>query len=149
MIETARLIIADRQSLDVLTENAYSARYPELNELDPAVGEFKNVLYYSIHAKMNNEHIGSCCLYNFTNSECELGIRIFNPAYWNKGYGTEVVNALCGYVFAASSAIMAVLAKATAHNIRAIRCYEKCGFIKRSEGYLDGHYMVFMVRGAQ
>lgn len=146
MIETFHLTIIDRQLKDAPIEESYLTIHPELRELDPSVGKCRNPVFYSIFAKENNRHIGMCCLYNFTGTEIELGVRIFIPEYWNRGYGGEVVNALCEYTFNLFSRVMSVLAKTPAHNIRAIRCYEKCGFVQHSRAVLDGYDMVFMTR---
>ena len=145
MIETPRLIIADRQFKDIPTEVFYLTLHPELRDLDPTVGESRGAVFYSIFTKDVNRHIGICCLYNPTTSTCELGVRIFNPDYWNEGYGSEVVNALCEYVFN-FSLIITILAKTPSHNSRAIRCYEKCQFTQYSQAVLDEHDMVFMRR---
>lgn len=146
MIETLRLTIADRQLKDMPTEEYYLALHPEIKELDPTVGESRDPTFYSIFTKELNKHIGMCCLYNFTATEVELGVRIFIPEHWSMGYGSEVVNALCEYVFNSSPQIMAVLAKTPVYNTRAVRCYEKCGFTQRSHAPLSGYDMVFMVR---
>lgn len=146
MIETPRLIIADRQLKDIPMEEHYSTLHPELSELDPYVSESRDPIFYSIFTKVSNRHIGMCCLYNITNTEVELGIRIFNPDYWSRGYGSEVVNTLCEYVFSGTPQIMTILAKTPVHNTRAIKCYEKCKFSQYSRAILDGHDMVLMRR---
>lgn len=146
MIETLRLIIQDRQSADIRMEQHYAALFPQLLDLDPTVGESRNPIFLSLFEKEENRHIGSCSLYNFTNTEVEFGVRIFIPEYWNKGYGCEVVNALCEYVFNCFPQIMTVLAKTPVYNTRAIRCYEKCNFREYSRAILDGYDMVFMRR---
>jgi len=149
MIETPHLTIADRQLEDIPTEELYLNLYPEIKELDPSVGESINPTFYSIFTKELNKHIGLCCLYNFTTTEVELGVRIFITDYWNKGYGSEVVNALCEYVFNSCPQIMTVLAKTPVYNIRAVRCYEKCGFTQYSRALLSGYDMIFMMKSRE
>lgn len=147
MIETTRLVIADRQPEDIVAEVNNLALHPELQHLDPIIGETSNIVFYSIFVREEaDKHIGTCCLYDFTNTEVELGIRIFIPQYWSRGYGTEVVNALCEHVFNCFSPITTVLAKTPAYNIRAIRCYEKCGFTQYSQAPVEGYDMVYMRR---
>lgn len=146
MIRTAHLIIADRQPEDVMLESAYLILHPEVAELDPAVGECINPVFYSIFTKDTNRHIGVCCLYNPTGTAVELGIRIFEPNQWNKGYGTEVVNALCEFTFNSNPALALVQAKTPIYNTRAIRCYEKCKFTQYAQAILGKYDMVFMMR---
>lgn len=146
MAETAHLIIVNRQLKDIAMEEVYLNLYPEIGILDPPVGESRNPTLYSVFIKENNLHIGFCCLYNLTITSIELGIRIFNPDYWGKGYGGEILNMLCKHAFSNFPWITAVLAKTPVYNTRAIRCYEKCGFVQTSHAILDGYDMVFMAK---
>ena len=145
MIETSRLYLKNKQSSDNLTEDYYLNLYPDISELDPTVGKSKNPIFYSIFTKDDNRHIGICCLYNFTITTIELGVRIFIPEYWSKGYGTEIVNALSEIAFNLAT-IESVYAKTPVYNVRAIKCYEKCQFIQYTRAMLDGYDMVFMRR---
>ena len=54
---------------------------------------------------------------------------IGEPAYWNKGIGTELVEMLVAYLLNEKNADRVVMDPQT-WNVRAIRCYEKCGFKK-------------------
>lgn len=151
MIETTRLIIVDRLLKDIPMEEFYLNLHPELKELDPAVGECRDPAFYSVFTKDTlvggiGKHIGVCCLYNLVGSGVELGVRIFIPEYWNKGYGSEVVNALCDYAFSSFLQVTAVFAKTPVYNTRAARCYEKCGFARHSQAVLGGYEMIYMVR---
>ena len=147
MIETPRLTIVDRQPQDVLMEELQYNLHPELKELDPAVGECRNPVYYTIFTKDTNIHIGLCCLYNLTGTNIEFGVSIFLPEYWNQGYGSEIVNALCEHIFNNYPQVMAVLAKTPSYNVRARRCYVKCKFTEHARATLNGYDMVFMARG--
>lgn len=55
-----------------------------------------------------------------------LGIT-FDANYINKGYGTDAIKTLLKYYFESINMRTIYLDVAT-HNIRAIKCYEKCGF---------------------
>lgn len=148
MVETARLVIIDRQLKEIPVEELYLGLYPEIKVLDPTVGKSINPTFYSIFTKGEIiRHIGTCCLYNFTGVEIELGVRIFIPEYWDKGYGTEIVSALCKYLFNSCPQVVQVLAKTPVYNVRAARCYEKCGFTQYSRAVLDGYDMIFMAKG--
>ena len=73
-----------------------------------------------------------------------LGIAIFNPSYWDKGYGTEAVNLILGYGFATLN-LHSIELEVFANNLRAQRCYEKVGFQsvgKRREAvFSNGQYI--------
>jgi aminoglycoside 6'-N-acetyltransferase len=59
------------------------------------------------------------------------GIDLFigEPNYWNRGIGTKVLSVIVDYIFAELPAIKIVI-DPDVRNVRAIRCYEKCGFVK-------------------
>lgn len=60
-----------------------------------------------------------------------LGI-VFDPNYINKGYGTETIKTFLNYYFTQLNMKILILHVAR-FNKRAIRCYEKCGFVKIKE----------------
>ena len=147
MLETPNLTIRAMQPEDAVIADSCSKLYPSLLQLDPPIGRTRLPVYYSLLIKDTDEYIGICSLYNYNrlNREIELGIRIVKPDYWGKGYGSEVVNALCEFVFNDYS-VTSVLAKTPVYNTRAIACYKKCGFTQYAQGTLDGYQMVFLVR---
>ena len=63
----------------------------------------------------------------------EIDIVIGETAYWDRGYGTEAIRAFLGYLFA-EMGIHRVYIVPRVSNPRAIRCYEKAGFVR--EGVL-------------
>lgn len=64
-------------------------------------------------------------------SEILFGMDQFigEPAYWNKGIGTQLVEMIVAYLLNEKNADRIVMDPQT-WNERAIRCYEKCGFNK-------------------
>ncbi len=64
-----------------------------------------------------------------------LGIVIGEKEYWNQGYGSEAVSTLLGFAFGEMN-LHRVSLRVYEYNQRAIRCYEKCGFVL--EGRLRG-----------
>lgn len=79
--------------------------------------------------------IGECKL-GLPNS---IGISITDvkllPEYWNKGYGKEIKNALCGYLFS-QTACTTVEASPNLNNIGSIKMQEACaGTMVRQEVY--------------
>jgi RimJ/RimL family protein N-acetyltransferase len=79
-----------------------------------------------------------------------LGITIGEKDYWDQGYGAEAVITLLRFVFKEMN-LHRVSLRVYEFNYRAIRCYEKCGFV--SEGRLrqahfhDGDYHDELVMG--
>ena len=145
-IETRRLRISFKLPADRAMEDFYASLHPELADLDPLVGEFRQPAFFSIFLKDDGWHIGTCCLYNATMDDVELGIRIFIPEYWGKGLGGEAVEGLVLYAFVMYPHISSVVLKTPLTNPRAIACYHKCGFEDYMAGKIDGIDMVFMRR---
>ncbi len=74
----------------------------------------------------------------------EVGIMIGNKNYWNKGYGTESMQLLLKHGFETLN-LNRIFLRVFANNRRAIRCYEKVGFIHeglmRQALYTEGEYI--------
>ncbi|MBA3922967.1 MAG: GNAT family N-acetyltransferase [Nostocaceae cyanobacterium] len=58
-----------------------------------------------------------------------IDLFIGEPSYWSQGIGTKVLVAVINYIFTQLSARKIVIDPYVG-NHRAIRCYEKCGFVK-------------------
>lgn len=57
----------------------------------------------------------------------QLGITIWNRAYWGKGFGTDAIKQIIEYLFIHENTKRVQL-KLLRTNIRAYKCYLKCGF---------------------
>lgn len=93
--------------------------------------------------------IGNCSFFGF-NWRCrsaEVGIFIGDKSYWNQGYGTEVMQWMIKHGFETLN-LNRVFLRVFATNTRAIRCYEKAGFINegrlRQAEYKNGQYVDFI-----
>ncbi len=121
----------------------------EIAELNPmtTASSVCIVEVFSIDAlsALGGQHIGSCTLSYQTLDDVQLGIKIGEKNYWNKGYGTEAMNLLidCLLTRVPTSHIWL---KVLPWNVRAIRCYEKCGFMMTRRLALDGHDFIVMER---
>lgn len=90
--------------------------------------------------------IGYCTLEHIdpTHRNCEIGIVIGNPNYWNKGVGASVVRRLTTLAFTRYH-LHRVYAVIQGGNSASRRCFEKVGF--RHEGYfrdarcVDGEFI--------
>ncbi|MCX6067479.1 MAG: GNAT family protein [Chloroflexi bacterium] len=76
------------------------------------------------------QHIGSCGYQHieWKAREGEIGISIGVKALWNQGYGTEAVKLLLKQGFETLN-LNRIYLRVNATNLRAIRSYEKCGFV--------------------
>ncbi len=140
-IQGEKVRVRDWEGLDYVRESQWR-QDEEINRLDPSAGTSFNHQRYSIET-LDGKHIGSCSLYNFTMTEVQLGIRIGVKDYWGQGYGTEAVNILTDHCFRESS-VGLIWLKVLPENERAIRCYEKCGFVQTGRLALDGYDFIRM-----
>ena len=90
--------------------------------------------------------IGNSGFFNidWRNRGAELGIVIGDKAYWNKGYGTEVMRLLLHHGFTTLN-LHRIFLRVFEGNPRAIRAYEKAGFVHegrmRQAEFRDGKYL--------
>lgn len=94
---------------------------------------------------LDGEHIGNCVYYNVNPSgvKAELGIMIGNRDYWNRGYGTEAVNNLVDHIFNKTN-LEQVYLNTLNWNIRAQKCFTKCGFKSCGQVIRDEYTFVLM-----
>ena len=71
-----------------------------------------------------------------THGRATLGIAIGEKDHWGRGYGTDAIRQVLGYAFR-ELGLRRVDLHVDEDNVRGIRCYEKCGFVR--EGLLRGH----------
>jgi RimJ/RimL family protein N-acetyltransferase len=78
-----------------------------------------------------------------TDRRASLAVGIVDPRALGKGYGTEAIRLVLGYAFRDLS-LHRVSARVLAYNARAIRSYEKCGFVfegrEREAAHVDGEW---------
>ena len=74
--------------------------------------------------------IGNVGLFSFNDiaRSAEAGIMIGEKAYWDQGYGTEAMKLLLKHGFETLN-LNRISLQVFANNPRAIRCYEKVGFV--------------------
>lgn len=80
---------------------------------------------------------------SWASGEAWVGISIGERDYWGKGYGTEAMQLILRYAFTELN-LYRVSLDALGSNARAIRAYEKCGFVREGEAReaarYDGRY---------
>ena len=100
---------------------------------------------FAIEENTNGKHIGNCMYYNLDNknSEVELGIIIGDRDYWERGYGSDTVSTLVKYIFEQMS-VDRIYLYTLDWNIRAQKCFEKCGFVACGRSSRDGNNFIVM-----
>jgi len=112
----------------------------------------KDTYSFAIEPLDENEYIGGCGINNidWKNSVATVGIFIGDKNYWSKGYGTDAMKVLVSFIFNEMN-INKVKLNVYSFNPRAIKSYEKCGFIKegvlRQEIFRHGQYHDEIVMG--
>ena len=94
---------------------------------------------------LEGKHIGNCMCYdiNTVDREAELGIVIGDQAYWSNGYGYDAVVTLVDHVFA-TVPLERVYLHTLDWNIRARRCFTKCGFREVRPVHRAGMKFIYM-----
>ena len=85
---------------------------------------------FAIDSLDASKHIGNCMLYDIDEHRRQeaLGIMIGEREYWGKGYGTDAVTTLVSHIFKETN-IDRIYLNTLEWNVRAQRCFRKCGFI--------------------
>ncbi|MBM3133548.1 MAG: GNAT family N-acetyltransferase [Chloroflexi bacterium] len=120
-----------------LSYSAYLVKYVE-GLHDPTKRQFAIETH-------EGKHIGNCVCYNFHNlyKEAELGIVIGDREYWGKGFGSDAVVTLARFIFDELE-VKRICLHTLTWNIRAQRCFEKCGFVACGKETRNGREFVEM-----
>ncbi len=144
-LQGGRVVLREKRLGDAWNEYQWRSD-PELAQLDAALPlsisyeEFLRIFkgqleYPTPWAKrmsvdtLDGLYIGNCMYYDVDtiNKEAEIGIMIGNRAYWNYGYGFEILITFVDHIFS-STALNRLYLHTLDWNKRAQRCFEKCGF---------------------
>lgn len=117
----------------------YQPRIKGEEPLIPCIFSYQNLQigylqYYDLN-KLSENIKQMYCLEN-TNNVYGIDLFIGETQYWNQGIGTKVLLSAINYLFNRLKAAKIVI-DPNVKNFRAIRCYEKCGFVKVK--LLSGH----------
>jgi len=117
------------------------ARYDGVSPLRLSYREY--MLYYSEELRdvskmqrwfaiddLDGRHIGNCMYYDVDeeNRQAKLGILIGDRDYWSKGYGADAVKILVNHMLE-QTGMDRIYLDTLEWNVRAQRCFSKCGFI--------------------
>jgi RimJ/RimL family protein N-acetyltransferase len=116
-----------------------------LLEYTTALRRYSNRRYPLAVDTADGRHIGNCTCYDIDDKqgEAQLGIMIGERDYWDKGYGTDVINTLADHVFGTTE-LRRLYLKTLDWNARAQRCFAKCGFTPCGKMAQDNNCFVLM-----
>jgi RimJ/RimL family protein N-acetyltransferase len=123
------------------------ARYIEANT-DPASPNKTLV----IETLADRRNIGATDLHaiDWHNRHAEVGIVIGDKRCWSKGYGSDAMRVMLRLAFDKLN-LNRISLRVFDYNQRAVRAYEKCGFVRegvlREDRYLGGRYFDTIVMG--
>lgn len=94
---------------------------------------------------LDGTHIGNCMYYDvdWEKKQAKVGIVIGDRQYWDMGYGSDAVMTLISHVFA-ELALDRVYLDTLDWNVRAQRCFQKCGFVICGNMTSKGNKFVIM-----
>lgn len=75
--------------------------------------------------------IGTIRLHQLVEADrrARLAVGLFDRRFWSRGYGSEAIRLLLAYGFG-TMRLHRIDLRVLAYNVRAIRAYEKCGFVR-------------------
>jgi len=90
-------------------------------------------------------HIGNCTCYDIDEKkgEAQFGIMIGDRDYWDMGYGTDAVTTMTDHAFQTTS-LHRLYLKTLDWNLRAQKCFTKCGFTPCGEMNRNGNIFLLM-----
>lgn len=143
--ETQRLLSPD--VIVPITDEAEDAFYDDASKA-------KDWYIFSIKTLEDDQLIGNCSLFGIDNKNrsAEIGILIGEAGYRDKGFGTDATRVLLRFAFNEVN-LNRVYLRVFDYNGRAIRSYEKVGFVQegrerqaiwRENTYHDVHLMAIL-----
>ncbi len=88
-------------------------------------------------------HIGTVMYYNASTESAELGVSIAPEGYRGRGVGRATIVAFLRFLFAQRS-FRRIHLRTLEWNMRAIKCFEACGFQAIERIFHDGNWFVVM-----
>jgi RimJ/RimL family protein N-acetyltransferase len=132
LVQLDAALLLDIPYQQYLSEFTFELCYPSQNRHEFAV------------ETSDGKHIANCVYYNINakDRKAEVGIMIGDRDYWNKGIGVEIMRALLRLVFNTTD-LQHIYLTTLDWNIRAQKCFHKCGFADC--GYLNRDGSTFIV----
>lgn len=94
---------------------------------------------------LDGKHIGNCGYFNIdeVKGQAEMGIMVGDKSFWNQGYGADAVLTLIDYMFSQTK-LKRIYLKTLNWNIRAQKCFQKCGFVPCGQLTNRDHTFILM-----
>ncbi len=161
MIGSSKVVLRNKRVSDARDDYIWQ-KDPELARLDATVplicsfeeflADYTGDIQYPSFSRQpfaiettGGKYIGNCVYYNVdeVKSQAELGIMIADQDYWSQGYGTDAMMALIDMVFRRTRLDRLYL-KTLTTNLRAQKCFSKCGMAACGFLERDGHNFLLM-----
>ncbi len=128
-IEDARQYTEWLNNLEVTRYLTLAGQSISLQQEEEILKDLAKGHTYGIVTLEDEQLIGNCGAFavDHMRRTCEVGIFIGNQDYWGKGYGTEALVLLAGYLFDYLN-MHSILLRVYSFNDRAIASYTKLGF---------------------
>ena len=142
--------VNDPDITQFLTMGRFPINFAREEEWLKGLYKGQNDIALGIVLKDGDIHIGNVGLHqiDWVSRECIFGIMIGEEEYQDKGYGTEATLLMLKYAFEVLN-INRVELTVYEFNKRAIRCYEKAGFIPegrlREKVFKNGRYYDILI----
>lgn len=162
IIETQRLILKPLSLSHLSNDYVTWMNDPEVNKYLESGGDYtlqklndfleeveqKEILFWAIHIKEQNRHIGNIKIDPINNRHlfAEYGIMMGDKTEWGKGYAFEASRAVIDYCFSENLNLRKINLGVQFKNQSAIKLYQKIGFevegrfinhVITAEGYDD------------
>ncbi len=117
-----------------------------------SISAFKDTYRFAVETASDSNYIGDCGINSIDWKNGIVGVSIFigNSTYRGKGYGTEAMQLLMGFIFNQMS-VNKIRLYVYSFNERAIKSYAKCGFktegLLRQEIFRNGEYFDVIAMG--
>jgi RimJ/RimL family protein N-acetyltransferase len=161
MIAGRKVVLREKRISDAKDDYAWRSD-PELARLDAApplrLSFSKFMLTYSEELQhssprqrrfaietLDGKHIGNCMYYDIDKEkgEAEIGIMLGERSYWDQGYGTDAITTLTRHAFE-EAGLKRLYLRTLSWNLRAQKCFEKCGFLSCGHILRGSNNFLFM-----
>jgi RimJ/RimL family protein N-acetyltransferase len=135
---------SDEEVTQWLGPPAFRSRAHQEEFIELAQASSDDAKYFAIET-LDGKLVGDCGLrfIDWKSRKAEFFITIGEKQFWGKGLGTDALRTVIRLAFDKMN-LNRLWLSVLVDNPRAVRCYEKCGFVReglmRQESYVDGKY---------
>ena len=144
-LDAYRRWLDDLRVTEFLEMGARPTRDADCEAFWRLANESEDAIVFAIAERKGGRTVGTCGLYliQWMARRAQFNILIGEPSAWDKGYGTEAAHLILAYAFDVLN-LNSVQLGVNADNARAVRSYEKVGFVhegvRRQFVYRNGRY---------